>query len=207
MEARRRSERGNVMLFALLCLPLVIVSMALGVDIARGHAVQIMQKHELDDAQQAVLVRQEQVKYATDPAGLCRELVQESLEQDGFVGTAQLSYLERYHKRQPGSAADDERHVVAELVLCRGIGSSFGLWRGVPASDSVVWTMVPYASYQVFRPPSLADADGATYGRRYLLEFTREGDRSLGTLRSESPLDAGGLSHGALAALDALALS
>jgi hypothetical protein len=67
--------------------------------------------------------------------------------------------------------------------------------------------MVPYASYQVFRPTALADADGATFGRRYLLDLAREGDRSVATLRSEGPLDASGLSRGALRALDALSPS
>ena len=206
MEATSRSERGNVMLFVIMCLPLLIGSMALGVDVARGNSVKVIQKQELDDAQQAVLVRQEQIKYSPDPARLTCELVRASLEQDGFVGVAQLSYLERYHKRPPGSAQDDERHVVVELALAQGLGSSLGMWTGVPVSDSAVWTMLPYASYRVFLPPQLADADGATFGRRYVLECSRNGGGAHATVTGQEALDLNDLSVGAREALEGIAL-
>lgn len=196
-----RARRGAAELLFVVCLPVIVMSMVLGIDLAHAYGASVMLKQALDDACQEAIVRQEEIKFSADPAQfVCDEIVREALGRDGFIGQARVFYYEEQSPRSDRSAQDDERHIVVEVAAERTVGSAFGAGVSWPVTCSVVWTMKPYASYRVYRPRS------GNWGRAYLVAFERQqsGD-STSSLRGRTDISRSALSAEARRALDDIA--
>lgn len=201
----RRPGEGNVILLVVMLLPVFALFLTLGIDVSHAHSLGVMQKQSLDDACEEVQMRQEEVKFSARPDRTVRDLVASSLERDGYVGRIFISYLERTARRASGSHDNDERHMVVEVAAGRGAGSFFGMQRLWPVTDSVVWTMRAYATYEVFRPPVVPKGDGQTFGRRFEVTFEAgEDGRSVARFGQEESLALADLSDGAVSELERL---
>lgn len=197
---KARGQRGNVQLGFLFCIPLLLLALALGADLSRAYSAGIIQKQALDDAAQEILVRQEEIKFSEDPSALVRDMVAESLCRDGYTGSVELSYYEESHLREDVTD-NDERHIVVEIATGRQVRSALAGGFAFPVSDSVVVSVLPYATYTVYRP----GGSTAPTGTRYQMTLSDDGTgATTHTTDAETTIDRDDLSAKATEALDSM---
>ena len=199
-----RRTRGNVTVLVVMLLPVLMLVLALGVDVSHAHSLGMAHKAALEDACQVLQARQEELKFSERPDELARDLVARTLAADGFLGQARVGYYEQAAPRDPGSADDDERHAVVEVVLGRQAGAAFGAGASWPVTDGSVLALRFYASYRVFRP-EVVSAGGGSFGRWHEVRLDDDGHGGRAVTRTGSgALGRDGLSAEARGALDAL---
>lgn len=155
-------ERGSVIPLYVMAVPIIMVILSMGIDLATIYAYGIYQDSNIRTAYADVseMGKTIEIKNSDTPGHCLARSVFASLRSQGFDGDIDVSFYEAPSKDMPTQA---KRLIVYEIDTSQEYGLAFGKAIGMESvavkADSA-YAVIPYAPVVTWRP---ASADNGTY--------------------------------------------